>query len=95
MDDTQPNIHNAAYTISDEEEAMNILNCPHCGGTSSLFRNYNRRQDNFFVYVKCDICGAQGKLFDSGTDPAEEDWNSPACKKAVAAWNMRYKEESA
>ena len=66
-----------------------IKTCPHCGGTANLYANYSYKTDTFFVMVKCDICGAQGKLYNSKEDPAKEGWNNDACVGAVSAWNMR------
>lgn len=66
-----------------------IKNCPHCGGAATLYENYSRRTRNYFVYVKCAICGAQGKSFNSDDEPEAVGWDNFACRGAVAAWNMR------
>lgn len=66
-----------------------IKPCPHCGGTSYLNQNYSNRARSYFVFVKCDICGAQGKIYGSAEEPAATDWNNAPCKDAIAAWNMR------
>ena len=63
--------------------------CPHCGGDSFLTCNYSQKVRRYFVYVKCDICGAQGKTYTSVEDPATTGWDSPACQSALTAWNMR------
>lgn len=42
------------------------------------------------MYVKCDICGAQGKIYSSQEEPDE---TSTSAKSAIMAWNMRYREE--
>lgn len=70
-----------------------IKDCPHCGGPSCLTSNYSYKARSYFVFVKCDICGAQGKIYNCGEDPAAENWNNAACNDAVAAWNMRRREE--
>lgn len=70
-----------------------LKRCPHCGGKAYLNANYNYRQRVYFVFVKCDICGAQGKAYCSDTDPAADGWNSQSCADAASAWNMRYREE--
>lgn len=67
-----------------------IKRCPHCGGDGFLEWNYSNRSRSWFVYVKCDICGAQGKIYNS---PQEPDEASPAARSAIVAWNMRYKED--
>lgn len=69
-----------------------LKGCPHCGGGARLRKNYSRKLQMYFVYVKCDICGAQGKSVTSKYE-AEDDWNTPACEKAVSAWNMRVSED--
>lgn len=71
------------------QPAIRIRGCPHCGGNSSLTQNYSYKCKGYFVFVKCDICGAQGKIYNSDTEPAEDNWQSQCCKDAVAAWNMR------
>lgn len=66
-----------------------IKPCPHCGGISYLNQNYSHRVRSYFVYVKCDICGAQGKTYRSTEEPAATGWNNEPCNAAVTAWNMR------
>lgn len=68
---------------------MTIYNCPHCGGESFLNQTYSHRIGTFFVFVKCDICHSQGKVFKSDAEPAANEWNTAACRSAVKAWNMR------
>jgi transcription elongation factor Elf1 len=72
-------------------EIMTILSCPHCGGSSYLHANYSHKIKNggYFVFVKCDICGAQGKAYTCVQDPVADEWDNQACRDAVAAWNMR------
>ena len=66
-----------------------IKTCPHCGGTACLNANYSYKTRTYFVFVKCDICGAQGKIYNSTEEPAAAEWNNNACIDAVKAWNMR------
>lgn len=68
-----------------------IKGCPHCGGAGYLEWNYSYKARSYFVYVKCEICGAQGKIYNT---PEEPDDDTPACKSAIVAWNMRTKEVS-
>lgn len=68
---------------------MKIKPCPHCGGTACLTSNYSYKIRSYFVFVKCDICGAQAKVYKSDEEPAAADWNNPACIDAITAWNMR------
>lgn len=70
----------------------NIKLCPHCGGVSYLSSNYSYKTRSYFVFVKCDICGAQGKIYNSDDEPAAVEWHNEACNSAVEAWNMRYDE---
>ena len=74
---------------------MEIKPCPHCGGTAWLTQNYNRTTSAYFVLVKCDVCGAQGKIYNSPEEPAATCWINEACMAAVRAWNMRKGEENA
>jgi DnaJ-class molecular chaperone len=67
----------------------NIKACPHCGGTACLNSNYSYKARTYFVMVKCDICGAQGKIYNSPEEPAAAEWNNAACIDAISAWNMR------
>lgn len=74
---------------------MDTLKCPHCGGEGRLTRNCGKGRNGrklYYVYVRCDLCGSQGKIYSSETDPAEHDWNTEACALATSAWNMRYRE---
>ena len=71
------------------ENNQQIKPCPHCGGVSYLYANYSRKIGGYFVFVKCDICGAQGKIYSSKRDPDADGWENEACVNAIAAWNMR------
>lgn len=70
-----------------------IKKCPHCGGLAVLNSNYSWSFKSHFVYVKCNICGAQGKSYFSEDTPDEVGWDNLACNDAINAWNMRYKED--
>jgi transcription elongation factor Elf1 len=76
-------------------EQEQIKPCPHCGGMAALYSNYNRRTRSYFVFVKCEICGSQGKIYNSRQEPAAVDWINAACDNAIAAWNMRTTEQEA
>ena len=71
-----------------------IKPCPHCGGVSYLNQNYSYKLRCWFTFVKCDICGAQGKSYRSTEEPAEAGWNNTPCNDAIAAWNMRTPERA-
>ena len=68
---------------------ITIKPCPHCGGSSCLYANYSHRYRQYFVCVKCEICGSQGKTFSDPNDPEQSGWNDAACNSAISAWNMR------
>lgn len=68
---------------------MFIKTCPHCGGTACLTTYYNNKAQAYFVFVKCDICGAQGKLYSCEENPVMTNWENTACTDAENAWNMR------
>lgn len=70
---------------------MRIKPCPHCGGSACLVANYSYKIRSYFVFVKCDICGATGKTYRSENNPAIDEWNSIPCIDALNAWNMRRK----
>lgn len=69
---------------------MLMKRCPFCGGEADLYYSYSPKYRKYFVYVKCEICRSQGKTFASAENPADYDWNTDTCEKAVKAWNMRY-----
>lgn len=71
----------------------NIKTCPHCGGVSFLSSSYSYKTRCYFVFVKCDICGSQGKIYRSDEEPAATEWNNEACNSAIEAWNMRTYED--
>lgn len=73
---------------------QHLKSCPHCGGAAYLEQNYSYKARSYFVFVKCSICGAQGKVYNTEEEPAAE-WNNSACNAAAAAWNMRIKEQEA
>lgn len=74
---------------------MKIKKCPFCDGSACLTANYSYKCRSYFVYVKCDICGAQGKIYKSEEDPSADKWDNAACNDAVNAWNMRTAERDA
>lgn len=71
-----------------------IKPCPHCGGNACLNQNYSYKARSYFVFVKCDICGSQGKIYNSKEEPAAADWSNTACDNAIEAWNLRTPEQS-
>lgn len=77
---------------TDDQITAQIKPCPHCGGPACLNSNYSYKIRSYFVFVKCDICGSQGKIYNSPYNPVEAEWNTGACNDAVMAWNMRYNE---
>lgn len=72
---------------------MTLKQCPHCGGTASLISKRNSRAMGYFVFVRCDVCGAQGKACYSSAPPELEGEGTQACKEALAAWNLRTYED--
>ena len=77
-----------------EKMMVSIKNCPHCNGEGILSANYSYKIRAWFVFVKCEICGSQGKITKSKENPEEIGWKNAACDGAVKAWNMRYKEDA-
>ena len=70
-------------------DELEIMNCPHCGGTADLTCNYSPKTRKYFVYVRCDICGSTGKTYLSKDHPDAFEWRDMACRDAISAWNMR------
>ena len=68
---------------------MEMKTCPHCGGEGKLTCNYSRATRGYFVFVKCAMCGSQGKIYSTNTKPNGID---KVCTDAVKAWNMRHRE---
>lgn len=77
---------------------VSLKSCPFCGSSDEvrLERNYTRKYSGqWFVYVKCDYCGTQTKIFNTDKTPDDEDfWEDDACFRAIARWNKRDKEGS-
>lgn len=63
--------------------------CPFCGGQACLHSIYEREPDLYYVFIRCTICGAEGKKIPSWERPAECEWSNNPCDLASAAWNMR------
>ena len=70
-----------------------IKPCQHCNGVAYLNANYSYKTRSYFVFVKCEVCGATGKTTSSKEDPQAEDWQSEACERALEAWNLRAYED--
>lgn len=83
------NIINTIHTRSIVIVQDKIKNCPHCNGVGEIQANYSRNNHCYFVFVKCTLCGAQGKVFSTTEEPAED---METVVKSISAWNMRYKE---
>lgn len=66
-----------------------LKKCPFCGGTGCLNANYSYKTRSYFTFVKCNLCGAQAKIYSSEDDPAATDWQNAACQDACNAWNLR------
>ena len=74
-------------------EDKKLKPCPHCGGAAYLNANFSYKIKRYFVFAKCDICGATGKAITSIEDPAVSEWENTACITASEAWNMRIYEK--
>lgn len=72
---------------------LEIRECPHCGGEAALCYKYSLKTDSYLVFCKCQLCGAQGRVYSSKECPEDENWESQTCKRALEAWNMRYNEK--
>ncbi len=70
-------------------EPIKIKACPFCGGQATLNQRYSAKQHKYMVFMKCDICGSQGKIYAGAAAPSENEWNTQECYDAINAWNMR------
>lgn len=73
---------------------IKLKKCPFCGHEEAyVYQRYSTNYGgNWFVFVKCEYCGAQsGAITSKDGEPAEMDWDCIAVKKVVDAWNMRAK----
>ena len=70
-----------------------ISPCPFCGSAATLAANFLHKRRNWIVYVKCENCGAQGKISYSDENPPCVDWDNTPCRDAITAWNRRINEE--
>lgn len=68
---------------------MEYKKCPFCGGEATLYQNYSRKYRTYFVLMKCEFCGSQGKSFSSENAPSDENWENDACRLAEKVWNTR------
>lgn len=79
---------------------MEVLKpCPFCGADSADI-NCKYGRNGCFVFVQCQICGAESKKFGTGRYVTyseyvddENYWDNPyvenSCEKAISAWNLR------
>ena len=79
------------YTSEQLEAALypGVKPCPHCGGSAVLKANFSPKLNKFFVFVKCEECGAQGRAGSCTESPADDDWNNEGCGSAQYWWNLR------
>lgn len=68
---------------------MYIKPCPHCGGSGCLISKYSYRLKTYMVYVRCDVCGAQGRIYTTDSEKDFESWDSDTAYCAISAWNLR------
>lgn len=69
-----------------------IRPCPFCNGDAGLCSTYSGRIRKYFIFVKCEMCGAQGKAFSDVDDPDLCNWDNDNCNRAINAWNLRVNE---
>ena len=71
-----------------------IKPCPFCGGMAILDSNYNYSKHLYYVSVKCDTCGAQGKAYKQIETP-KTGLGPEAFRLAINAWNTRTETQTA
>ena len=69
-----------------------LKKCPHCGGKARAQSNYSQTANGYFIFIRCTVCGSQGKTCFSPTDPEYDEYENKALHDAISAWNMRIKE---
>lgn len=70
-----------------------IEKCPFCGGEADFaFRQAQRSKKGGIVFVRCGICGAQSRVYETD-NPEWSDWDNAACRYAAAMWNRRYSDD--
>ena len=69
-----------------------LKKCPFCGGNGDINRKWNYKHEVYFTFVKCEMCGSQGKTFTELYRGDDIDWETESCYSAVMAWNMRTQE---
>ena len=67
--------------------SMYLRPCPFCGGKPHLM--WNRSNDTYYIRVWCPICDSKGKSYKSDTNPTSKEFNTPECRMAADAWNLR------
>lgn len=64
-----------------------IERCPFCGGEADLsYRDAKSSKKEGIVFVRCNLCGAQTRVFESDKPLF---WENAACQYAASAWNRR------
>lgn len=72
---------------------MTIMDCPFCGGEAGLaYKAAKAVRKSGIVFVRCNVCGAQTRVFESD-NPEWYEWENTACRYAVDAWNQRRGDE--
>ena len=71
---------------------MKLKPCPFCGSDATVHANHNFKDDIWFVYVQCEMCGARGKTRANRNyfNPDDDGfWESNSVYSVVRAWNKR------
>lgn len=73
-------------------ENYELKPCPFCGGTATFFVKKSKNKTLWYIYVKCDFCGAQSKTMFTETDPKPLNFQTWDCSAAIDFWNNRVKD---
>ena len=74
---------------------LTLTECPFCGSDNVLFyesknrSRYYKYGNGYFVYVKCDTCGAQSRSVWAHEQPSENNWDISATRDVAMLWNAR------
>lgn len=71
---------------------MTLKECPFCGGEAVFsYKDAKSTKKSGIVFVRCYMCGAQTRVFETD-NPEWYEWDNTACRYAAEVWNRRAEE---
>ena len=79
--------------IEKVKEETELKPCPFCGGTATIDSNYAYNTKTYFLFGRCEDCGAKGKVYAVNESIIEDMPYSAtnAYRLAMKSWNKRVK----